>query len=64
MTTEQAWSRADFSCGRCGHRFTAETEADYVRAHSAHLVAHDVAAGLLASPEIRDEVLKLLGLLD
>lgn len=61
MTT-QGWDRADFRCGRCGHTFTATTEAEYLRALPLHMAAHDIAAALLASPELRDQALKLLGL--
>ena len=63
MTTrQQGWDRADFSCGRCGHKDTTTTEAAYARAYQLHQCAHDVAALLLSSPEIRGQVLRILGL--
>lgn len=58
------WSRADYRCGRCGHTFTATTKDDYVRARQLHAGAHDVASVLLTSPEIRAQVLRILGLTD
>lgn len=59
---QPGWDRADFSCGRCGHKDTTTTEAAYVRARQLHAAAHDVAAVLTSSPEIRSQVLRLLGL--
>ncbi|GGV19819.1 hypothetical protein GCM10010275_71850 [Streptomyces litmocidini] len=36
------WDQATFRCGQCGAQRTATTEADYVRAISAHRDAHAV----------------------
>ncbi len=36
------WDQAAFRCGLCGARRTASTEAEYVRAVSAHRDAHSV----------------------
>lgn len=54
----QAWTQADFSCGSCGHRFTATTEQEYLIRFSIHHSAHDLVARL--TPELRDEVRGLL----
>jgi hypothetical protein len=59
----QGWDRADHSCGRCGHRFTATTEDEFTYLYSLHAAAHDIAAGLIALPALRHEVFRVLGLL-
>lgn len=57
---KQAWDRADHSCGTCGHKFTATTEADYLTAWQTHAAAHDIAAALITVPRLRDQVDQLL----
>lgn len=56
--TAQAWSEASYSCGRCGHHFTATSEGDYVLGHTVHLNAHALVD--LMVPELRAQVLTLL----
>lgn len=58
--TSQGWDRADYSCGRCLHTFTATTEPEYLAAHLVHQTAHEIADGLLAMPHVLDQVLQLL----
>ncbi|MFI8426004.1 hypothetical protein [Streptomyces sp. NPDC085479] len=38
----QGFDQAVFTCGRCGARRTTRTEADYIKAVSAHRDAHSV----------------------
>jgi len=60
--TGQAWEQADFSCGTCGHCFTAATEQEYVNLYSQHLNAHALLAML--TPGMREELRALLALAD
>lgn len=46
---EQGWDQADFSCGRCPHRFTATTEAEYLLRLQLHRAAHDLVAIVMGS---------------
>lgn len=56
--TAQGWDQASYSCGRCGHSFTATTEGEYVFGHTVHLNAHALVDLLV--PELRAQVLTLL----
>lgn len=60
MTHAQGWTRADHRCGQCGHTYSATTEAEFLAAWQLHAAAHDVAACLLASPDIHGQVLALM----
>lgn len=51
----QAWTQADYHCGRCGVSFTAATEAEYVTKYSAHQIAHDLLDA--ATPELRTRII-------
>jgi hypothetical protein len=54
---KQGWSRADFRCGRCGDRVTAETEDEYVTRVTAHKTAHDLMDA--TTPELRARLVEL-----
>jgi hypothetical protein len=56
--TAQGWDRADFSCGRCGHIFSATTEQDYLIRRTLHDSAHDLV--VMMPEQLRVEVLRIL----
>lgn len=51
---QQGWSRADFRCGLCGHRFTSATEADYNERRDVHRRFHVLVN--TANPDQLDEL--------
>ena len=55
--TSQGWDRADFRCGRCGARFRATTQEEYVTKFVAHKTAHQLLDA--ASPAARRALLTL-----
>jgi hypothetical protein len=55
----QAWDLAEHSCGRCGEKFTATTEADFVERYSGHQAAHALVDQM--TPEMRALLRRLLG---
>lgn len=57
--TGQAWDLAEFSCGRCGEKFTATTEAEYVEKYSGHQAAHALIDQM--TPEQRARLRRILG---
>jgi hypothetical protein len=58
--TDQGWSSASFRCGRCGHKFTVTTEAEYIDRRDAHEHAHALIDALGLSPEIFEEAAYVL----
>lgn len=59
----QGWDRADYSCGSCGHTFTAATEHEYIGYFTAHAQAHEIVDALSSSPQLLDHVKQLLAML-
>jgi hypothetical protein len=57
----QGWDHADHRCGRCGHTFTATTQADFVTQYGTHDLAHALAEALATlAPELLAQLARLL----
>ena len=54
----QGWDLATFRCGRCGYRFSTNSEADYVTRVADHTEAHDLVS--MVAPALRDELTRLM----